>query len=264
MLKSEIELNTNIFNRQPWSLPGNDRVYQVANLTSVIMKKSSPGSPCTTIFSPSSNWTGSRASATVSRSHLSRDSKILKIIKLYYKNTPTLAEDSYLNWQLCRAWFCYKRNISFIQALCTNLQLGNMNVFIHCVLAISNHPDSNLKSWTGEAGSGFPCLWSDLHCPGAATAWSSWGAARRCGSTWDSLSTSQTSPAVLPSELFPVPAGWCRVHLKGGWDLQSQWPDLDTRAGHQRHPWMFEMAPLHLPAGCMQSVFIFPLKGVKL
>lgn len=41
--------------------------------TSVMMKKSSPGSPCTTIFSPSSNWTGSSASATVRRSHLSRD-----------------------------------------------------------------------------------------------------------------------------------------------------------------------------------------------
>lgn len=38
------------------------------------MKNSSPGSPCTTIFSPSSNCTGSRASATVRRSHLSRDS----------------------------------------------------------------------------------------------------------------------------------------------------------------------------------------------
>lgn len=43
-------------------------------LASVIMKKSSPGSPWTTIFSPSSNWTGSRASATVKRSHLSKDS----------------------------------------------------------------------------------------------------------------------------------------------------------------------------------------------
>lgn len=43
-------------------------------LTSVMMKKSSPGSPWTTIFSPSSNWTGSRASATVRRSHFSRDS----------------------------------------------------------------------------------------------------------------------------------------------------------------------------------------------
>lgn len=43
-------------------------------LTSVMMKKSSPGSPWTTIFSPSSNWTGSSASATVRRSHFSRDS----------------------------------------------------------------------------------------------------------------------------------------------------------------------------------------------
>ena len=43
--------------------------------TSKIMKNSSPGSPCTTIFCPSSNWTGSNASATVRRSHLSRDSK---------------------------------------------------------------------------------------------------------------------------------------------------------------------------------------------
>lgn len=51
-------------------------------LTSVIMKKSSPGSPCTTIFSPSSNWTGSRASATVKRSHLSRDSVIGQCIRI--------------------------------------------------------------------------------------------------------------------------------------------------------------------------------------
>ena len=45
----------------------------LAGLTSVMMKKSSPGSPCTTIFSPSSNCTGSRASATVRRSHFSKD-----------------------------------------------------------------------------------------------------------------------------------------------------------------------------------------------
>lgn len=43
--------------------------------TSKMMKNSSPGSPCTTIFCPSSNWTGSKASATVRRSHLSRDSE---------------------------------------------------------------------------------------------------------------------------------------------------------------------------------------------
>lgn len=43
--------------------------------TSNMMKNSSPGSPCTTIFWPSSNWTGSKASATVRRSHLSRDSE---------------------------------------------------------------------------------------------------------------------------------------------------------------------------------------------
>lgn len=42
--------------------------------TSNMMKNSSPGSPCTTIFWLSSNCTGSRASATVKRSHLSRDS----------------------------------------------------------------------------------------------------------------------------------------------------------------------------------------------
>lgn len=163
------------FNVKSWSLPGNDRAYQDVNLTSVIMKKSSPGSPCTTIFSPSSNWTGSSASATVSRSHLSRDSKILKIIKLYYKKTLVLAEDLYLNWQLCYACFCYKRNISFTQALCTNLQLGNMNVFIHCVLDFRNHSDNNLKSWTGKVGSGSLCLWSDLRCPDAAADCSSLG-----------------------------------------------------------------------------------------
>lgn len=72
-----------------------------------------------------------------------------------------MAEDRYLNWQLCCAWFCYNRNISFIQALRTNLQLGNMNVFIHCVLDPSNHPDNNLKSWTGKVGSGSPRLRSD-------------------------------------------------------------------------------------------------------
>lgn len=42
--------------------------------TSSMMKNSSPGSPCTTIFWLSSNCTGSRASATVRRSHLSSDS----------------------------------------------------------------------------------------------------------------------------------------------------------------------------------------------
>lgn len=41
-------------------------------LTSVMMKKSSPGSPCRTISWPSSNWTGSKASATVNLSHLSK------------------------------------------------------------------------------------------------------------------------------------------------------------------------------------------------
>lgn len=46
-----------------------------SNQTSKMMKNSSPGSPCTTIFCPSSNWTGSKASATVRRSHLSRDSE---------------------------------------------------------------------------------------------------------------------------------------------------------------------------------------------
>lgn len=39
-----------------------------------MMKNSFPGSPCTTIFCPSSNCTVSKASATVRRSHLSRDS----------------------------------------------------------------------------------------------------------------------------------------------------------------------------------------------
>lgn len=143
-----------------------------------------------------------------------------------------MAEDSYLNWQLCCAWFCYKRNISFIQALCTNLQLGNMNLFIHCVLAISNHPDSNLKSWTGEVGSGSSLLPSDLCCPGTATAWSSWGAAWRYGSTQNSLSTSHTrcqdkSYSVFlraaPSSWWA--AGWVMQHLKDGWDHQGQWPD---------------------------------------
>ena len=41
-------------------------------LTSVMMKKSSPGSPWTTILSPSSNGAGSGASATDSRSHFPR------------------------------------------------------------------------------------------------------------------------------------------------------------------------------------------------
>lgn len=40
------------------------------------MKKSFPGSPCLTIVSLSSKLTGSRASATVSRSHLSKLSRI--------------------------------------------------------------------------------------------------------------------------------------------------------------------------------------------
>lgn len=48
-------------------------------LTSKIMKNSSPGSPWTTIFCPSSNCTGSKASATVRRSHLSRDSAELRV-----------------------------------------------------------------------------------------------------------------------------------------------------------------------------------------
>lgn len=42
--------------------------------TSRMMKNSSPGFPCTTIFWRSSNCTVSMASATVRRSHLSRDS----------------------------------------------------------------------------------------------------------------------------------------------------------------------------------------------
>lgn len=233
------------------------------------MKKSSPGSPCTTIFSPSSNWTGSSASATVSRSHLSRDSKILKIIKLYYKNTPTLAEDSYLNWQLCHAWFCYKSNISFIQALCTNLQLGNMNVFIHCVLAFSNHPDSNLKSWTGKVGSGSLRLRSDPRCPGLPRP----GAAESCLEIWehrDSLPTSHTRCQDESYSLFirAAPsswwaAGWAMqsVHLKDGWDIGGDGQTLLARAaGDQRHPglWVFEMAPLlRLPAGWLAKCFPF-------
>ena len=46
-------------------------------LTSVIIKKSSPGSPCFTISSLSSKLTGSNASATVKRSHLSKFSEII-------------------------------------------------------------------------------------------------------------------------------------------------------------------------------------------
>lgn len=42
--------------------------------TSRIMKNSLPGSPCTTIFCPSSNCTVSKASAMVRRSHFSKDS----------------------------------------------------------------------------------------------------------------------------------------------------------------------------------------------
>lgn len=49
---------------------------QTGYCTSRMMKNSSPGSPWTTIFWPSSNCTGSRASATVRRSHLSRDSAV--------------------------------------------------------------------------------------------------------------------------------------------------------------------------------------------
>lgn len=49
-----------------------------AKLTSRMMKNSSPGSPCTTIFWVSSNCTGSKASATVRRSHLSRDSVMIR------------------------------------------------------------------------------------------------------------------------------------------------------------------------------------------
>lgn len=52
--------------------------------TSKIMKNSSPGSPCTTIFCPSSNWTGSNASATVRRSHLSRDSERQESKEFHY------------------------------------------------------------------------------------------------------------------------------------------------------------------------------------
>lgn len=81
-----------------------------------------------------------------------------------------MAEDSYLNWQLRYAWFCYRRNISFIQALCTNLKLGNMNTFIHCALDFSNHSDKDLKSWTGIVGCSSLGLRSALRCPGAAGA----------------------------------------------------------------------------------------------
>lgn len=48
------------------------RPNQRHKFTSMIMKKSSPCSPCTTIFSWSSNCTDSRESATVNRSHSSR------------------------------------------------------------------------------------------------------------------------------------------------------------------------------------------------
>ena len=76
-----------LFNHYPWasspttsiSLPHRTTPFLHQNLlklgsthASRIMKKSSPGSPCFTISSPSSNCTGSKASATVSRSHLSR------------------------------------------------------------------------------------------------------------------------------------------------------------------------------------------------
>jgi len=60
-----------------------------------------------------------------------------------------------------------------------HLQLGNMKVFIHCVLDFSNHPDNNLKSWTGKVGSGSLRLRSDLCCPDAAADRSSQGAAWR-------------------------------------------------------------------------------------
>lgn len=52
--------------------------------TSVMIKKSSPGSPCLTISCPSSNCTASRASATVKRSHLSRFSEKWWMKELVY------------------------------------------------------------------------------------------------------------------------------------------------------------------------------------
>lgn len=62
-----------------WQIfPGRNSVWRLSDptvFTSKMIKNSSPGSPCTTIFCPSSNWTGSKASATVRRSHLSRDSE---------------------------------------------------------------------------------------------------------------------------------------------------------------------------------------------
>ena len=47
---------------------------------STMMKKSSPGSPCLTTSAPSSNDVASRASATVSLSHLSRFSRNQRFI----------------------------------------------------------------------------------------------------------------------------------------------------------------------------------------
>lgn len=145
-------------------------------------------------------------------------------------------------------------------------KLGNMNVFIHCVLAISNHPDSNLKSWTGEVGSGSSLLRSDPCCPGTATAWSSWGAACRYGSTPDSLTTSHTrhqdkSCSVFTSSWWAL--GWVMqsVHLKNGWDHHSQWPDpggTSSRWPEASRFMDFEMAPLlPLPAGWPAKCFPF-------
>lgn len=107
---------------------------------------------------------------------------------------------------------------------CTNLQLGNMNVFIHCVLAISNHPDNNLKSCTGKVGSGSLCLRSDPHCHGLEQLPGDVGAPE-IPSPHPTPGV-RMSPTVLSSELFPVPGGLQAQCPSQGWVRhQSQWPD---------------------------------------
>lgn len=71
-LKPDLEQHMETTVRKHW---GVCVCVYVCVCTSRMMKNSSPGSPWTTIFCPSSNWTGSNASATVRRSHLSRDSE---------------------------------------------------------------------------------------------------------------------------------------------------------------------------------------------
>lgn len=114
------------------------------------MKKSSPGSPCTTIFSPSSNWTGSRASATVRRSHLSKDSVNGKYIQISKNNVLFTLMNATVDTQMCLCvfhslWGCLLHKSSKLVG--TVIPTGLIQSFIRDHY-ISDPAASSLFSWS--------------------------------------------------------------------------------------------------------------------